>query len=238
MARRQSRMQRLTGSLPDFDATTLGIGLAVVLLALVFALPHVYPGGRDGPSCTDLAAPLGGNQRSLLAYSRNDKVHLGLELDLPDSTIPLSSPYLDVELVFVNKDIGPAILYMSRSQPLLTRDNATMGVNFEITSVLSTDPLGDGVTPPETASTIFSSEQLHLLGSRARCSQEYTLDLTRVFPALQPGEYRIRAIYRNDYPGTPQHAPNATATPAFPNSQGVWTGEITSEERRFTVAPG
>jgi hypothetical protein len=224
--------------IPEVDRTNLAVGVAGLLLIVVIALPRVYPAAQRGPDCSDLAAPLGGNQRSSLAFSQGDQVSMDLKLDL-DSTTITTGEALRVTVTLVNEDIGPAILFLPDQPPPLQRDEITPGVSFEITRVVDGQAIADGVTVRATQPTTFSSENLHLLGSRARCNVEYDISPTRLQQlGLGAGEYRIRAVYRNNSAGIPQHAPDATATPAY-QDQGVWTGVVTSGETRFSIVqPG
>jgi hypothetical protein len=189
-------------------------------------------------TCTDLAAPLGGNNRSMLAQAGDNAQNLALELAIENDPVPAGEP-LRVSVRFVNNDIGPVILYLDGTPPLTTDANV-IGLRFEMRN-LSDTPVLAGPAPAlpdnwQTAS--IPSTQLHLLGSRARCHQTIPIDVSQ----LQPGDYRIRAFYFNNYSGkwesnwTAQDQPAPTAAYA---DQGVWTGNIESSEIRFTIsAPG
>ncbi len=225
------------------NATTLFAAIAGLILVGVIALPRVYPTGQQGIQCIDLAAPLGGNNRSALSYSGDDTQNLGLDVRMDD---PVSSGQTaDLTVTFINEDIGPIILYLPDVDPLLTNDGGTIGLNVEFTRASDGGVLNDpsGAHLPQI--TAFDDADLHLLGSRARCSVTITLSPQRMAEiGLGAGtDYRVRAIYRNADAGTQATAvPNATATPAIPNGlappapiQGVWTGEVRSNEERFTV---
>lgn len=229
------------------DTTNLYVGIAGLILVMVIVLPRVYPAARQGPTCSDLAAPIGGNNRSVLAQAGNDQQSLDLDLSL-DEDIISTNDSLNIKLTFINRDIGPVILFLTGQDPPLSRTAGAIGIEFEITPITSTIPLTDTITQSTPQIVAFRREVLHLLGSRSRCTQEYDISPTLLQQmGLIPGEYRIRAYYYNGDAGT-QATPvfGATATPAYPNNlpdpgniQGVWTGEVASEEIRFSVvAPG
>jgi hypothetical protein len=226
------------------NSTMLLVTVAGLILLAVIALPRVYPAGQRGIQCTDLAAPIGGNNRSALSYAGGDAQSLGLEVKVDD---PVSaSQTMDVTVTFINEDIGPVILYLPGIDPLLTNDANSTGLNVEFTRAADGALLNDpsGARLPQIYA--FDRSDLHLLGSRARCSVTVSISPQRMAEiGLGAGsDYRVRAIYRNNDAGTQATAvPNATATPAIPNGQfppapiqGVWTGEVSSNEERFTVS--
>ncbi len=216
--------------------------IGLILLAVI-ALPRVYPAGQRGLQCIDLAAPLGGNNRSALSYAGDDAQKLGLSVQVNDPSS--ASQTMDVTVTFINEDIGPVILYLPNIDPLLTNDGNTIGLNVEFTRAIDGAILNDPSGGRLAQIYAFDENDLHLLGSRARCSVTVSITPQRMAEiGLGAGsDYRVRAIYRNADAGTQATAvPNATATPAIPNGlappapiQGVWTGEVRSNEERFTV---
>jgi hypothetical protein len=192
-------------------------------------------------TCTDLAAPLGGNNRSMLAQAGDNTQNLALELSVENDPVPVGEP-LRLSVRFVNNDIGPVILYLDRQTPPLTTDASVIGLRLEIRN-LNDSPVLEGTAPAlpdgwQTSS--IPSTQLHLLGSRARCHEAILIDVSQ----LQPGDYRVRAYYFNNYSGkwqsnfTARDQPSPTA--AY-SDQGVWTARspISSSEVRFTIgSPG
>lgn len=241
MARRSDRRLRVPERVTGLDRTLVAMIAAGAFLAAAIVFPRVYPAARQGIQCSDLAHPIGGNNRSVLAQEGSDVQDLDLELRLENETIAPGEP-LKVKVTFVNNDIGPVILYLDPNKPVIIvppdQIPAYAGVTFEITQVGAAYTRTDEGLPP-AQSTYISLNTLHLLGSRARCTEQY--DVTaNVAPALnQLGEYRIRAYYRNKNPGAqrlvPAGEPTPTATPAYPLSQGIWIGDISSEERLFRV---
>jgi hypothetical protein len=223
------------------DRDTVALILAGLTLFGALVFPRVLPAARNGPQCIDLAAPLGGNNRSVLAYINDQSHALDMILALDSPTIVVGES-LAVRVTFANGSSGPMILHLNRESPILTANAGVQGVTFEITRVGPESAVPDQPRDYQPPSTFTDSATLHLLGSRARCNQEYVIsgpDLAAL--GIQAGEYRIRAIYRNTASGVPIQRTDATATP-FPEyvtSQGVWTGDAESNEIRFTIVnPG
>ncbi|MBN1202369.1 MAG: hypothetical protein JXJ20_10980 [Anaerolineae bacterium] len=238
MARRRTQQSRwgLGGRISSVDRRTTGIGVAAVILLLALVMPRVYPAAKQGPTCSDLAPPIGGNNRSILAQTGSDRQSLDLNLSLENDTIRINEP-LQVRLTFVNEDSGPVILYLNPLTPSLSRYEGSAGITFEITRIDTNVALVDPVAPPAPPTTFDPDEELHLLGARARCTETFEFSATKLQSiGLAQGEYRIRAFYRNNNPGDPApiRPANATATPAY-FDQGVWTGDVSSEEVIFTV---
>jgi hypothetical protein len=193
-------------------------------------------------TCTDLAAPLGGNNRSMLAQAGDNTQNLALELRVENDPVPVGG-LLRASVRFVNNDIGPVILYLNRGTPPISSNPDMIGLRVEIRDLNNNMALPESSTqptPPGWQTETIPSDQLHLLGSRARCHQTINFDVSQ----LQPGDYRIRAYYFNNYSG--KWESNFTArdqpspTPAY-TDQGVWTARspISSTEIRFTIgAPG
>jgi len=229
------------------NRTNLMIGVALLLLVVVVVGPRVYPAARQGITCTDLASPLGGNNRSVLALSGDDQQHLALEVRLEKDPLALNEQ-LVAYVTFVNNDGGPIILNFDTSlDPIIIRSdiigsipNGTQpGVVFEFRRENERWDSPNLTLAPSPAQTL-NYEDLHLLGSRSRCTMKYVLDPNIDIPnALPAGTYRIRAFYRNVNPGVlpvpAAGAPTATATAAY-SDQGAWTGLTASEEVLFTVS--
>jgi hypothetical protein len=240
MARRAQRLPSIRERFGEFDRTNLAIALAGFMLLLAIAFPRIYPAARHGPQCTDLAAPIGGNNRSLLAQAGGDQQNLDLELAVEQDTISPGGA-LRVRVTFVNNDIGPVILYLPRdaAPAVLTPDQLKgAGITFELTQVGLAYTRNDQFLQP-TASYV-NPDDLHLLGSRARCSQEYTLSAVQLgnVGVSAEGEYRIRAFYRYNNIGgqrpVVEGLPTVTATAAY-TDQGIWTGEARSDEILFRI---
>ncbi|MBN1679970.1 MAG: hypothetical protein JW966_06730 [Anaerolineae bacterium] len=240
MARRRS--SRTTSN--RLNRTNVAIGAAALMLVLAIAFPRVYPAAKRGPTCSDLANPLGGNNRSSLSYSKNDQVLLGLDITLEKDTINPTEAII-ARVTFVNEDIGPAILYLPRDNPvILIRPDQPVtnaGVTFEVTRVGTSFTRIEQALPAVVPSRV-NPEELHLLGSRARCTEEFRISPDLLLAAGVPlevnGEYRVRAYYRNNNPGAQRTLlagdATPTATPAY-FDQGVWTGQISSSEGLLTV---
>jgi hypothetical protein len=229
------RIQRVR----EMDRTTLA-GIAAFAALVVAALfPQVWPAAQRGVECYDLAAPLGGNNRSLLAQSGNDQQNLELKLSLEQDSIGYSER-LKVHATFSNTDIGPVILYLDDGdRAVISNDWDFVGLRFEIIPVGGASPSENRTTGVQRISSWVLPSDLHLIGARSRCTIEYSISLTEVLGAsLAPGDYRIRAFYYNNNAGSTLPGvlgdPTPTATPAY-FDQGVWIGRLQSEEKRFTV---
>lgn len=232
--------ERATG----IDRTTLAIFAAGATLFLAIIFPRLYPAAKRGPQCSDLAAPLGGNNRSILAQTGNDQQSLDLELEVENDAINQSGP-LTINVTFVNQDIGPIILYLPRDNPIsqLAPDQvqAASGLVYEITTVGQSYTRVTQNLPPLATGTAVNPNNLHLLGSRARCTEQFDLG-AGVLAGLQPGqEYRVRVFYRNNNPGVWRFDERGTAptpTAAYAD-QGIWVGEVSSQEILFRIrTPG
>lgn len=235
--------RRVRQQFDTLNRTNFFVFLAGLILLAVIVVPRVVPLGQRGPNCTDFAAPIGGNNRSALSYTDTDGQQLGLLVEVDD---PASAGQgVNVTVTFINEDIGPAILYLPSVEPLLTSDPNAIGLQIEFSRAADGGVLNDPSGPRLPAITAFDRDDLHLLGSRGRCSVSIAVSPQRMSEiGLAPGgDYRARAIYRNVDAGTQATAvPGATATPSLPNAlnppapiQGVWTGEVRSNEVRFSV---
>jgi hypothetical protein len=239
MAQRGGFRQRISGF--EIDRTILGIIAAGATLIGALLFPKLYPAAQRGPSCSDLASPIGGNNRSVLAYLSTNSNPLNLDLSLAKTTIDQNET-LEVRLTFVNQDRGPVIIHFRQEGPILTSNAAVQGVTLEITRVDG----GQVADQPDTytSPTTFPYRELNLLGSRDRCTERYSITPTELAAlGIGTGEYRIRAAYRNNSRGDPGPLQplNATATPIpqYADNQGVWVGEVESNEVRFAiVVPG
>ncbi len=197
---------------------------------------NIVPLYPDRPSCNELPAPHGGNQRSLLAYESDSNGALSLELTADDRFQVGSS--VTVTVTFKNEHKAPIILHFpTNPEFLITNIPTSQGVNFILT--VNDNPIaqpGASYQPPAS----FDMTTLHLLGPRSTCQQEFTLPwATLQSIGVNVGNYRIRARYGNTNPGSnPTGFPDpvvATAIPEYTLTQGVWTGAATSNEISFEI---
>ncbi len=203
----------------------------------------LYP---DNPACTNLPAPLGGNNRSLLAYNNNGNDALEFDLSLSKSDYIIGDN-IRLTLTVKNKDRGPVVFMLPSQSPIIVNQSnlpanqrTVQGLMFEILP-----PSGQFFDDRRTyqPAGIIPADQLHLIGSGSRCKQTYTID----WATLQQlggnlGDYRIRVAYRNNYPGGAEEFTGQpsyyTQVPEYATDQGIWMTEgVTSNEVRFSVVP-
>lgn len=213
--------------------------VAIAVTVALFLGQRFYAPLRSGPRCSDLAAPLGGNNRSVISFKNDQRGALDLQLRLEKEQLRVGES-LSVRLIFINESSGPLILHLNLEGPILTADPAVDGVTFEITRVGAGAPIANQPRTYQSPVTFSNRDTLHLLGARTRCSESYAFssaDLAAI--GVTEGEYRIRAYYRNDSPGDPRpiQPVDATATPypQYATTQGVWVGEARSNEVRFSI---
>lgn len=205
------------------------------VMLLMITLPQVAPTSRFGVPCSALAHPIpGGNNQSLLAARSSSA--LQLELDLPRRNIGMNEELI-VNVTFNNTGVGPVTLFFVPQETLL-RNDGTAGLSIEITRLPDRAIFSEPATlrPPNPERQTFPVETLHVLGPRQRCTESIAFTPARLSNLnLQAGNYAIRAIYRNRFPGILNVPPGATATPIF-NTQGVYvTSELSSNTVEFSI---
>jgi hypothetical protein len=251
MRRLNRRLRRFFVDTPNINLIVGVIGLLLLLsLGLPLVLTELFPSFGHGALCTNLPAPKGGNSRSLLALANgHQKLKLELEVvsetinqDLDEPVVRAGEPLL-VRLTFVNEDIGPITLYYQPDQEVVGSFNdfearLLMGLVFEIRSVSTNSLLNDApaIRPGVPQKTDFTLNELYNLPAHSKCFIEFRFSRERLI--TQPGEYRIRAFYRNRQPGTYIPATPSGNRPAPTpldglNDQGVWVGTVQSNEVRF-----
>ncbi|MBN1563442.1 MAG: hypothetical protein JXA10_06375 [Anaerolineae bacterium] len=225
------------------DRSVVSILLSLLVIAIIFPyvnnellspyinLVPLYP---DRPSCRELPAPLGGNQRSLLAYETDDTGALELELSVAERITVGSN--VKVAVTFKNTSRAPIILHFpDNPEFLITTDANSQGINFLV------EYNGNNVGQPGSSYSSplgFDPATLHLLGPRSNCIQEFTLPWStlQIIGVNTVGTVRIRARYGNTSAGNAPSFPDAaeaTPIPEYQFTQGVWIGEDTSNEELF-----
>lgn len=217
----------------------IAIGWALVVFgppALDRFAPATIPLFERSILCESVGPPMGENHRSLLALKGNDRQNLDLDIRLSEEEIVQGSD-LEVQVIFKNEDIGPVILYLPETDPVIGTNPANVGISLEIENAVTRLVSQDNrvVSPPPQT---FDPDEIHLIKSHSRCSVITTLNATTFSTlGLGPGEYIIRAVYRNTQPGVSPPLENP-ATPVLFPSQGVWAGgEIRSEAIQFVILP-
>lgn len=216
----------------------VGIGWALVVFgpaALDRLGPRTIPLFERSILCENVGPPMGGNHRSLLALRGNDRQNLNLEVKLGAEEITLGNDF-EVQIVFMNEDIGPITLYLPETDPVIGTSEANVGISLEIENVVTRLVSQDNRTanPPPTT---FDPDEIHLLKSHSSCSVMVTLDSSTLNAlGLGQGEYNIRAVYRNTQRGVTPPSDNP-ATPVLFGDQGVWVGTTRSDAVRFVILP-
>jgi hypothetical protein len=237
--------QRIT-QVREMDRITMAIIAAVAALGIAIVFPWFIPAAKHGVDCYSLPAPIGGNNRSLLAQVGHDTQNLKMEMVLDSDTVGLNQN-LKGHVTFVNSDIGPVILFLAPRPLVITTNTYQVGLRFQLASVSGTTTIDQGVlSQPWNSGAGFprtnewaNPTYLHLLGSRSRCTVEFSFNLQQLSGGTLPtGDYRVQASYYNNNIGSTRPASasfaTVTATAAYVD-QGLWTGEINSQEVRFTL---
>jgi hypothetical protein len=232
----------------DTENIYLLLGLVAFGLILSIGLRQVFPGADNGPQCTSLTSPPGGNQRSILAGYGGDAQSLELELEVKaEQETSLGDPEIKqgqtliLYVVFKNEDIGSITLFMRDGLESVGLPGNVAGLFFEIKPIGSEVSYSEQPKPGSEQPARFQPDDLHLLEAKRECRMtvEFSPDrLARM--GIVPGEYRIRAFYINASRGVPLTDPNSpatpTATPMF-QDQGVWAGQTETREVRFVLSP-
>jgi len=237
--------QRIT-QVREMDRITIAVIASIVALGVAVVFPWFIPAAKHGVDCYSLPQPIGGNNRSLLAQVGQDTQNLKIEIALDSDTISLNQT-LKGRVTFINRDIGPVILFLAPRPLVITTNQYQVGLRFQLAAVSGGTPIDQGILPqPWNSGAGFprvsewgNPTYLHLLGSRSRCTVEFSFNLQQLSGGvLAPGDYRIRASYYNNNIGGARPADfsfaTVTATAAYAD-QGLWVGEINTQEVRFTV---
>ena len=228
-------MERIRNTVRETSNVTLGIVAFGAILVLMVIVPQVAPTSRFGVSCSTLAHPIpGGNNGSLL--SARSEGALRLNLDLQKRNIAITDP-LTLNVTFDNTGVGSVTLFFIPGETLL-RNDGTPGLSIEIARLPDRTIFNEPATirPPNPQRQTFPVEVLHVLGPKQRCTEQISFTQTRLSNLnLQPGNYAVRAIYRNPTAGALNVPPGATATPIF-RTQGAYTvSELSSNIVEFSI---
>ncbi|NDJ84421.1 MAG: hypothetical protein GYB66_00910 [Chloroflexi bacterium] len=242
-------MRRARRAVVDTDNIILILVVVGIVLVATLGLPVALPDLQQGARCTNLPSPKGGNHQSLLALA-SDNQDMTLELTVVTEQVEGNIPIveagdpLNVRVTFNNNDVGPITLYLSEDDRVVGDFEALagqgiVGLVFEITPVDSEVTYTDTGVTGQIQPQVFELDNLHILRAQGRCFVE--ADFTRerfIRMNIQPGEYEIKAYYRNAYEGdyippTPA-GNNPTPTPMFEN-MNVWVGRVESNSVRFIV---
>lgn len=222
---------RFTGA----DLTVQIIVIAAIILVVAVLLPRI-PGVGAGVDCMGLPAPvLTGNNQSLLAREA-DPNDLRLELFLDKTTLAVGEP-LEMWVRVNNASIAPFTLLLVPSEFVFRYTGQEAGLVFAIQTTAG-QVLGEpfAARPPVAVRQSYDPASLRVLGPRSRCNLRVSIDASRLQTAqIVGGQYRVTAVYRNQVAGA-LSAPTTALTPTaiFPD-QGVWVGEVRSNDVLFGV---
>lgn len=222
------RIRSIPGRIFELDnLVLLAIGI-LIGLALTFGLPEFLPQVRSGVACTSLSPPdFETDNRSLLAISGEDVQELALEVIIPESIQAGSA--IELEVVFINDDIGPITLYLPDREPYYGPSANSLALSLQVTDANTGNVVLTLNNPIPGVTGAFNELDLHLLQAQSSCREVYPLDEAETL-LLTPGNYRITATYRNSNPGA------LTVPSAIWTNQNVWAGgEITSDTVEFTI---
>lgn len=197
-----------------------------------------FPGAESGLECNSLSRPIiTGNNQSILATRVNPEV-LQVELLAPKPTIAANES-LVLEVRLVNSSLAPLTLFYDEPSIRFRFTGQEPGLVFAIQSVtgrVAGEPFA--VRPQVPQPQAFERNLLRVLPPRARCNLRVEIDPARLAASgVTPGDqYRIIAVYRNTARGQLPVPGPLTPTPIF-SDQGVWVGEVRSNDVLITVNP-
>jgi hypothetical protein len=227
--------RRVSSRFTGADLTVQIIIVAAIILVVAVLLPRI-PGVGAGVDCMGLPVPvLTGNNQSLLAREANPN-DLLLELFLDKTTLAVNEP-LQMWVRINNASIAPFTLMLVPSEFVFRYTGQESGLVFAIQTATG-QVIGEpfAARPPVAVRQSYDPTVLRVLGPRSRCNLRVTIDAARLQSAqVVGGQYRITAVYRNQSPGAlPAPATALTPTAIFPD-QGVWVGEVRSNDILFGV---
>ncbi|HRE47696.1 MAG TPA: hypothetical protein PLD47_08225 [Aggregatilineales bacterium] len=219
------------------DATSQLVLVAILVFGAVVLIPRI-PAFSGGVDCEGMGqASVTGNNQSILGR-REDPANLTLELTVEKNAI-VSGESLVLWVRFNNSSLAPYTILMRPDEAVFRYTGQEVGINFAVLTA-NGQPLGEpaGSRPAAPLRTVYAPADMRLLSPRSRCNVRIEISAARLASArIGQGDYRITAIYRNTQPGQISPPSNAqTPTPVFP-TQGVWNGEVRSNEVQISVRP-
>jgi hypothetical protein len=234
MFRVRSYYNRFSGA----DPMMRFIVLAGVILVIVILIPR-FPGLGAGVDCEGMTIPeITGNNQSILATTV-DASQLTLEL-APEKNPILSGESLVLDVHFYNASMAPLTLFISSQDSVFRYTQQEPGLVFSIQQITpqGVQVLGEPLTshPAVPVRQSYDPKELRMLGPRSRCNMRIEISAQRLRAAsVIQGEYRITAVYSNKVAGALPAVQALTPTPIFSN-QGVWVGEVRSNEVAITIS--
>jgi hypothetical protein len=211
--------------------------IALVLLVMVILPLIPLPWSAAGGNCTQLAnSRLSPNNQSVLSGQAGSEA-LRLEIAPNEITLPAGQA-LNFDVRFVNDSMAPLNLFFTQDRFIFRYREEEDGLLLLLRPVngpVLGEPLN--VRPLSVAPEVFDPSQVFVLSARRRCSLPVSISPQRLQAArVGVGTYSVIAVYRNRQRGKlPPPAP-LTPTPVF-KDQGVWVGQVRSQEVRININP-
>ncbi len=217
------------------DPMTRLIAIVALVFLLILALPRLIPGTASGVDCGGMPIPRASGSNQSLLSSQIDPSALHLEL-APDHVIINQGQPLDMEVRFINESVAPIVLFYDPVRVTFRYTEQEAGILF---SIQTPDGRALGVPPnvrlPYPVLQSFAPDQLRILAPRSRCNVRVEIDPATLNAAqVIRGDYRVTAVYRNPSRGALPAPGPLTPTPVF-RDQGVWTGQVQSNDILVTV---
>jgi hypothetical protein len=207
------------------DPVTRIIAIIAFAILLIIALPRLVPGTASGIDCGALPIPrVSGSNQSVLASTIDPSV-LHLEL-VPEVITTAQGAPLVMDVRYINVSMAPLTIFYDPTRVTFRYTQQEAGLLFSITTADGGTALGvpANVRPPFPVPQQFAANQLRVLGPTQRCTQRVEIDAGTLGAArVTQGEYRITAVYRNQFRGVIAPPGAQTPTPIF-RDQGVWVG--------------
>lgn len=213
--------------------------VAAFIFAAVLAAPRLLPYTASGLNCESLAQPLLDpyNQSVLRATLSADRAYAPLRLEVvPDSPTALIQQGVALNVRFINDSMAPLNIFLLPESVIFRYNQEENGLLIFIQRSGTGGSLAEGssTNPPLQIRRQYNTREVRTIPPRQRCTQRVEILPERLARlGVTPGQYRFVAFYRNTSSGELGALPAATPT-VFLN-QGVYTGEVQSNDALITL---